>query len=100
MFKKGEQEVLSDLDQSNYESDRVKIVLPEKDMPTHWYNIASDLKNPLAPPLNPGTGEPIGPEDLAPLFPMELIMQEVSTDKEIEIPEDWNYLGLKLRQIH
>ena len=87
MFKKGEQEVLSTLDESNYKNERIKIVLPEKDMPTHWYNICSDLKNPLAPPLNPGTGEPIGPEDLAPLFPMELIMQEVSTEKEIEIPD-------------
>ena len=87
MFKKGEQDVLSALDQTNYENERVKILLNEHEMPTHWYNICSDLKNPLAPPLNPGTGEPIGPEDLAPLFPMELIMQEVSTDREIEIPD-------------
>ena len=87
MFKKGEQDVLSALDQTNYENDRIKINLNEYDMPTHWYNIASDLKTPLAPPLNPGTGEPIGPADLAPLFPNELIMQEVSTDREIEIPD-------------
>ena len=87
MFKKGEQDVLSALDQTNYENERVKILLNEHEMPTHWYNICSDLKTPLAPPLNPGTGEPIGPEDLAPLFPMELIMQEVSTDREIEIPD-------------
>ena len=88
MFKKGDQEVLSEMDQSSYSKDRVKIVLSEKHMPTHWYNICSDLPTPLAPPLNPGTGEPIGPEDLAPLFPMKLIMQEVSTDKLIEIPDE------------
>ena len=58
MFKKGEQEVLSTLDESNYKNERIKIVLPEKDMPTHWYNICSDLKNPLAPPLNPGNPHP------------------------------------------
>ena len=74
MFKKGDQEVLSEMDQSSYSKDRVKIVLSEKHMPTHWYNICSDLPTPLAPPLNPGTGEPIGPEDLAPLFPMKLII--------------------------
>ena len=88
MFKKGDQEVLSEMDESSYSKDRVKIVLNEKHMPTHWYNICSDLPTPLAPPLNPGTGEPIGPEDLAPLFPMKLIMQEVSTDKLIEIPDE------------
>ena len=88
MFKKGGQEVLSEMDESNYAKERVKIVLNEKDIPTHWYNINSDLKTPPAPPLNPGTGKPIGPEDLAPLFPMKLIMQEVSTDKLIEIPDE------------
>ena len=88
MFKKGGQEVLSEMDESNYVKERVKIVLNEKDIPTHWYNINSDLKTPPAPPLNPGTGKPIGPEDLAPLFPMKLIMQEVSTDKLIEIPDE------------
>ena len=88
MFKKGDQEVLSEMDESSYSKDRVKIVLNEKHMPTHWYNICSDLPTPLAPPLNPATGEPIGPEDLAPLFPMKLIMQEVSTDKLIEIPDE------------
>ena len=69
-------------------SDTVKYLLEEKDMPTHWYNIMADLPEPMAPPLHPSTGEPIGPEDLAPLFPMELIKQEVSTDREIEIPEE------------
>jgi len=56
-------------------------------MPTHWYNIAADLPVPLAPPLHPGTMQPVGPDDLAPLFPMALIMQEVSAEREIEIPE-------------
>jgi len=69
-------------------SDTVKYLLDEKDMPTHWYNIMADLPEPMAPPLHPGTGQPIGPEDLAPLFPMELIKQEVSTEREIEIPEE------------
>ena len=68
-------------------SDTVKYLLDEKDMPTHWYNIMADLPEPMAPPLHPATGQPIGPEDLAPLFPMELIKQEVSTEREIEIPD-------------
>ena len=62
--------------------------LDQKDMPTHWYNIQADLPEPLPPVLHPGTGKPIGPEDLAPLFPMELIKQEVSTERWIEIPEE------------
>ncbi len=69
-------------------SDTVKYLLDEKDIPTHWYNIMADLPVPLAPPLHPGTGKPIGPEDLAPLFPMELIKQEVSTERKIEIPDE------------
>jgi tryptophan synthase beta chain len=66
--------------------DRTKYVLDEERIPRAWYNIAADL--PVAPPpvLNPGTGQPIGPDDLAPLFPMEIIRQVVSTDREIEIP--------------
>jgi tryptophan synthase beta chain len=68
-------------------SEQYKYLLSEKDIPTHWYNIAADL--PEAPPvLHPGTGQPIGPEDLAPLFPMGLIEQEVSTEREIEIPDE------------
>jgi len=62
--------------------------LDQKDMPTHWYNILADLPKPLPPVLHPATGKPIGPEDLAPLFPMELIKQEVSTERWIEIPEE------------
>jgi len=64
-----------------------KFVLDEKDLPTHWYNVQADLKQPLPPPLHPGTGQPLGPADLAPLFPMELIKQEVSRERWIEIPE-------------
>ena len=65
-----------------------RFVLPEADLPTHYVNIAADLPVPLPPPLHPGTREPIGPEMLAPLFPMELIRQEVSADPLIEIPEE------------
>jgi tryptophan synthase beta chain len=68
--------------------DTVKYILSEDQMPTSWYNIAADLPAPLPPPLHPGTGQPIGPADLAPLFPMELIKQEVSTERAIEIPEE------------
>jgi tryptophan synthase beta chain len=66
----------------------IKYVLTEKEMPQSWYNIASDLPTPPPPVLHPGTGQPIGPADLAPLFPMELIKQEVSADRKIEIPEE------------
>lgn len=65
-----------------------RFVLPESDLPTHYYNIAADLPVPLPPPLHPATMEPIGPEALAPLFPMALIAQEVSTEPAIEIPEE------------
>lgn len=67
-----------------------KILLSESDMPTHWYNINADLPAAgieLSPPLHPGTGQPIGPADLAPLFPMALILQEVSQERYIEIPD-------------
>ena len=64
-----------------------KYLLSEKELPTRWYNIQADFKTPLAPPLHPGTGQPIGPQDLAPLFPMELIKQEVSQERWIEIPD-------------
>ena len=66
----------------------VKYVLPEEQMPTAWYNIQADLPVPLPPPLHPGTGNPIGPDDLAPLFPMALILQEVSTAPTTDIPEE------------
>jgi tryptophan synthase beta chain len=69
-------------------SDPVKYVLDESRLPKAWYNLASDLPEPLPPVLHPGTGEPVGPDDLAPLFPMQIILQEVSTEREIEIPEE------------
>lgn len=65
-----------------------KILLSEKDLPQRWYNIAPDLKTPLSPPLHPATHNPIGPEDLAPIFPMELIKQEVCVDPWIDIPNE------------
>jgi len=65
-----------------------KILLTEKEMPTHWYNVLADSPVPPAPYLHPGTKQPLGPADLAPLFPMALIMQEVSTERYIEIPEE------------
>ncbi len=65
-----------------------KIILQEHEMPTHWYNIAADMPHKPLPPLHPATREPIGPEALSPLFPMELIKQEVSADQWIEIPEE------------
>ena len=65
-----------------------KILLTEKDMPTQWYNVMADMPFELPPPLHPGTGQPIGPADLAPLFPMELIKQEVTTERWIDIPEE------------
>ncbi|MCW9033451.1 MAG: TrpB-like pyridoxal phosphate-dependent enzyme [Alphaproteobacteria bacterium] len=68
-------------------SDQIKYNLTEDQMPKTWYNIQADLPVPMLPPLHPGTGQPIGPEDLAPLFPMALIMQEVTQEREIEIPD-------------
>ena len=67
-------------------SDTIKYLLPETDIPKDWYNIIADLPEPPPPVLHPGTHEPIGPDDLAPLFPMSLIMQEVSGERYLEIP--------------
>ena len=64
-----------------------RYLLPDEELPTHFYNIAADLPEPLPPPLHPATKEPVGPADLAPLFPMELIKQEVSAERFIPIPE-------------
>jgi len=64
-----------------------KFLLSENDIPKQWYNVSADLPTPLSPPLHPGTLEPAGPADLAPLFPTELIMQEVSQDRWIDIPD-------------
>src|SRR5512137_871294 len=76
-----------------------KILLTEKEMPTQWYNIQADLPKPLPPVLHPGTGKPIGPADLAPLFPMALIMQEVSAERYIDIPEEVHEMYLLYRPI-
>lgn len=67
---------------------RTKFMLDEEEIPKAWYNIQADLPTPLDPPLNPATGEPIGPEALAPIFPMELIKQEVSQERWIPIPKE------------
>jgi len=67
-------------------TDSIKYLLGENDLPRAWYNLAADLPQPPPPVLHPGTGKPVGPADLEPLFPMALIMQEVSTQREIEIP--------------
>lgn len=65
-----------------------KIILDESQMPKAWYNILADLENRPQPPLHPGTKEPLGPDDLAPLFPRGLIEQEMSTERFIEIPDE------------
>src|ERR1044071_1247229 len=67
---------------------RHKILLSESDQPTRWYNTPHALPPPPPPVLHRGPGEPVGPDDLAPLFPMDLILQEVSEDAEIAIPEE------------
>jgi tryptophan synthase beta chain len=66
----------------------IRFDLPQSDIPHQWYNIQADLPRPLPPVLHPGTHQPVGPDDLAPLFPMGLIMQEVSQDKYLDIPEE------------
>ncbi|MGO9242347.1 MAG: TrpB-like pyridoxal phosphate-dependent enzyme [Bryobacteraceae bacterium] len=68
-------------------NETIKYTLAEDRIPKSWYNIAADLPVPLPPVLHPGTHQPIGPGDLAPLFPISLILQEVSTERQIEIPE-------------
>ena len=68
-------------------SDQNRFLLSEKDIPKTWYNVQPDLPGPLPPVIHPGTKQPVGPDDFAPLFPMQLILQEVSQDREIEIPE-------------
>ena len=65
----------------------VKYLLPETDLPTDWYNIVADLPAPPPPVLHPGTLKPVGPADLAPLFPETLILQEVTTERRVAIPQ-------------
>src|SRR5512134_1841895 len=69
------------------DAQRHKYLLDESDLPTQWYNLSADLPTPLPPVIHPGTGQPIGPHDLAPLFPLELIKQEVSQERWLDIPE-------------
>ena len=68
--------------------ERTKYILDERDMPTHWYNVLPDLPVPLPPELHPGTGKPLTPDDMKPIFPMAVIMQEFSPERYIEIPEE------------
>jgi len=77
--------------------DLVKYILPEDKIPKFWYNVQADMPNPLSPGLHPGTKEPLGPADLAPLFAMGLIAQEVSTERYIEIPPEVRELYKKWR---
>src|SRR3954451_12003219 len=65
-----------------------KIILSESEMPRRWYNVLADLPSPPPPVLHPGTLQPVGPDDLAPLFPMALIQQEVTTDRYVDIPAE------------
>ena len=66
--------------------DQHKYQLDESAMPTQWYNLIPDLPSPPPPPLHPATFAPVGPDDLAPLFPMDLILQEVTQDSYVDIP--------------
>lgn len=65
-----------------------RVLLTEEEIPRYWYNIQADMPNLPPPPLHPGTGQPVGPQDLAAIFPMELIRQEVSRERWIQIPEE------------
>ena len=67
---------------------QTKILLDEEQIPKKWYNVQADLPSPLDPPLHPATQKPVGPEDLSAIFPMELIRQEVTTDRYVDMPED------------
>ena len=69
-------------------AEQTKFLLDESQLPRRWYNIRADMPTALRPVLHPGTGQPVGPDDLAPLFPMELILQEVSEEAEIAIPDE------------
>ena len=64
-----------------------KIFLPESEMPTQWYNVAPDIPNGLQPPLDPETNQPMGPEKLSAIFPMNILEQEMSGESWIDIPE-------------
>ena len=68
--------------------EQVKVTLDDQEIPRQWYNVQADLPKPMSPPLHPGTGKPVAAEDLAPVFPMNLIEQEVSRERWIAIPEE------------
>jgi tryptophan synthase beta chain len=68
--------------------EQIKVVLNDEEIPRQWYNIMADMPTPMRPPLHPGTGKPVAAEDLAPIFPMNLIEQEVSTERWIDIPDE------------
>src|SRR5512143_779883 len=68
--------------------EETKVILTENEMPRKWYNVVADMPNKPAPPLHPGTRQPVGPDALSPIFPMSLILQEVSQDRWIDIPEE------------
>jgi len=68
--------------------EQMKSLLADNEIPRQWYNVQADLPTPMKPPLHPGTGQPVKAEDLAPVFPMNLIEQEVSTERWIDIPEE------------
>ena len=68
--------------------EQIKVVLKEEDIPKTWYNIQADLPTPLDPPLHPGTGQPATPEDMAAIFPMSLLEQEMSTQRYFDIPDE------------
>ncbi len=67
---------------------QTKIVLSDKEIPTKWYNIMADMPNLPKPPLHPATKQPVGPDDLTPIFPMALIEQEMTQERWIDIPEE------------
>jgi tryptophan synthase beta chain len=67
--------------------EQTKVLLADRDIPRQWYNILADMPTPMRPPLHPATGQPVGPQDLAPIFPMNLIELEVSGERWIDIPE-------------
>jgi len=67
--------------------EQIKVTMADHEIPKQWYNILADMPTPMNPPLHPATGKPVSPEDLTPIFPMNLIEQEVSTERWIDIPE-------------
>src|SRR3954454_13714773 len=69
-------------------AEKTKYILDEDELPTRWYNVIPDLPEPPPPPLHPATAEPVGPDDLAPLFPQALIAQEVTGERYVDIPEE------------